>query len=312
MSPETLPNDTMAFADVLREMDIDFIVLGEYGITENRYFVLAMAIGLSITVLYFIFSRRKDIRVIPGILCVLAFLSALGPWSAFSISISDQQGRLESIMTRYEILADGAIQKAPGKIPLEDRQQMSSIVSYLTDWHGLESFSGWLDDSSLASLDTVSGWYQDNEITRLMGFEWVRGQVDFVMGGRFSVKRRSNETFDIAGFEQQVGIHVGDEKEIFWVDGISGAVKFNIDQRLLTIRLGESESSDSLVEISLSEALAEFVENNNATVETVRMTFSGECTAFDARVVCDQISGWQKEDSLTGSYIEAVLLLRLK
>ena len=33
MSTDTFPNDKMAFADVLREMDIDFIVLGEYGIT---------------------------------------------------------------------------------------------------------------------------------------------------------------------------------------------------------------------------------------------------------------------------------------
>jgi rhodanese-related sulfurtransferase len=30
---ETLLNETMSFADVLREMDIEFIVAGEYGIT---------------------------------------------------------------------------------------------------------------------------------------------------------------------------------------------------------------------------------------------------------------------------------------
>ncbi len=33
MNEEALSNDTMTFADVLREMDIEFIVSGEYGIT---------------------------------------------------------------------------------------------------------------------------------------------------------------------------------------------------------------------------------------------------------------------------------------
>jgi rhodanese-related sulfurtransferase len=33
MSTETLPNGTMTFDEVLREMDIEFIVSGEYGIT---------------------------------------------------------------------------------------------------------------------------------------------------------------------------------------------------------------------------------------------------------------------------------------
>ena len=33
MNNEAVPGDTMSFADVLREMDIEFLVAGEYGIT---------------------------------------------------------------------------------------------------------------------------------------------------------------------------------------------------------------------------------------------------------------------------------------
>ncbi len=33
MSEEVVVNETMSFADVLREMDIEFIVAGDYGIT---------------------------------------------------------------------------------------------------------------------------------------------------------------------------------------------------------------------------------------------------------------------------------------
>ncbi len=36
MNTEALPSDAMLFADVLREMDIDFLVSGEYGITVEE------------------------------------------------------------------------------------------------------------------------------------------------------------------------------------------------------------------------------------------------------------------------------------
>ncbi len=36
MNTETLPLETVSFADVLREMDIEFIVHGEYGITVDE------------------------------------------------------------------------------------------------------------------------------------------------------------------------------------------------------------------------------------------------------------------------------------
>ncbi|UCG61568.1 MAG: DUF4153 domain-containing protein [Candidatus Zixiibacteriota bacterium] len=286
--------------------------ISDYGITENRYFVLAMAIGLGIAVLYFIISRKKDIRIIPGILCILAFLSALGPWSAFSISLSDQQGRLEGMMIRYNILVDGTIQKTQEKIPLEDRRQLSSIVSYLNDWHGPDSFSGWIEDSILTSLDTMTGLTQDIEITRLMGFEWVGRFRELETGRYFSAKRRSSEAFDITGYQQQVGFYIGDAEEVISVSGVPGAMKFDREQRLLSIRLGVGESRDSLVEISLSKAIDEFVDYDEVTLEAARLTFSGECEIFEARVVCYQISGWHRDGALSSGYIQGDLLLRLK
>ncbi|MCH9024805.1 MAG: DUF4153 domain-containing protein, partial [candidate division Zixibacteria bacterium] len=83
-----------------------WVRISDYGITENRYYVLAMAIGLSFVVLYFIFSKAKDIRIIPMVVFAIAILSAFGPWGAFAVSKASQQNRMEAILIENEVLVD--------------------------------------------------------------------------------------------------------------------------------------------------------------------------------------------------------------
>ena len=110
--------------------------VSEYGITENRYFVLVQAIALAWVVGYFNLSKNKYIKVIPITLCFLAFFSSFGPWSAFSISKGSQTQRLEDYLVKNEILQKGKVQKISTRIPFEDQKEISSIVSYLHDMQG--------------------------------------------------------------------------------------------------------------------------------------------------------------------------------
>ena len=47
---------------------------------------------------------------------------------------------------------------------------MSSIVRYLTDWHGIEPFRDLLGDSLATELDTLSSFSQAEQIARHLGF----------------------------------------------------------------------------------------------------------------------------------------------
>ncbi len=290
--------------------------ISDYGITENRYFVLAMAIGLSVAMLYFIFGRGKDIRIIPGILCVLAFLSAFGPWSSFSVSKNNQMGRLETIMVRNNILVDGVIQKAPGQVPFEDRKQMSSIITYLNEWHDLKSLSGWLSDSTLASIDTVDRHRQDNEITRTMGFEWVASWKSLESGSWFSLYRKST-TVDLAGFAYLLELDVNGstvQPAQFQVNDLPCLVTLDISQAIVKVRLGEdSASDDNLVELPLRPALANLINSFYPDqIPAELMTFTGECAAFEVRLIIDEVNGYDKIESLDIDRMKANLLLRLK
>ena len=65
----------------------------DYGITEPRYYGVALAIWLALVVAYFL-SRREDIRIIPSTLAAVALLTTFGPWSATSVSIRSQIAQL--------------------------------------------------------------------------------------------------------------------------------------------------------------------------------------------------------------------------
>ena len=68
--------------------------------TEQRYFLLALAWWLLFITVYFLVSRKKDIRLVPLSLCILAFLSVWGPWGAFSVSLNSQRGRLKALLEK--------------------------------------------------------------------------------------------------------------------------------------------------------------------------------------------------------------------
>ncbi len=74
-----------------------------YGVTENRYFVVLLAIWLLGIALYFIFFKRDNISVIPISLCVVALLSSFGFWGASSVSAASQKNRLIRLFSDNQI-----------------------------------------------------------------------------------------------------------------------------------------------------------------------------------------------------------------
>lgn len=149
---------------------------GEYGITERRYFVFVLALWLTFMVIYFSVSKIKNIKIIPYSLCIISFLTSFGPWGAFSLSEKSQLGRLEEILTKNKILVEGKIVKATIQISDEERQDVSSVVQFLSERKSLSKIQPWFNQE----IDTikggvVNGKYKSKEakITDLMGIEYT-------------------------------------------------------------------------------------------------------------------------------------------
>lgn len=123
----------------------------QYGITENRYFVLLIAAWLVVVATYFLISKTKSIKMIPVTLCIITLLSSFGPWGAFSVSETSQAERLEKILTEEKILVDGKIKKAVPELKGEKAIAITDIVEYLDKVHGFEAIQPWFTQN----IDTV-------------------------------------------------------------------------------------------------------------------------------------------------------------
>lgn len=152
--------------------------VSEHGVTENRYLLLLLAIWLGGTALYFLFSRSKSIKAIPLSLTAVAFLSAFGPWGAYSVSRENQLWRLERVLARHDMLEGGTL-TAPGEaLPFEDRKEVSSIVLYLVQTHGASSLDSVLGGSHAVVQQGGDGVRTSTnelaeDIVEEMGIEYV-------------------------------------------------------------------------------------------------------------------------------------------
>lgn len=127
--------------------------ISEYGITERRYFVLALAVWLTGVVLYLLLSRKKSIRVIPASLCVLAFGVSFGPWGAFAVSERSQVARLTEYLTAQGILVEGKVRRAETEVTGSDAREITSLLRYLDETHGYSSIRSWFN----VDPDTLGG-----------------------------------------------------------------------------------------------------------------------------------------------------------
>ena len=136
-----------------------------YGITEERYFVLALAGWLFCIALFFLRKREKEtyIQVIPLSLCCIAFLSSFGPWGAFSVSLHSQQKRLAGLLEKYGMFSEGKLQPPKGKLAEEDNEQIRNVTEYIVRVHGYKVLQPWFSqdlDSTMRrdSPKYAEGW----------------------------------------------------------------------------------------------------------------------------------------------------------
>lgn len=122
----------------------------EYGITENRYFVVALGVWLAGIVLHAAVDAPRDLRILPASLCLVSVLAAFGPWGAFEVSRKSQEQRLKTLLESHGMLVGGKLAKAPGRIPRRAIREIGGIAGFLEERGRLPDLKEWIpamDDS---------------------------------------------------------------------------------------------------------------------------------------------------------------------
>ncbi|WP_069658886.1 DUF4153 domain-containing protein [Arcticibacter eurypsychrophilus] len=216
--------------------------VGNYGITESRYILVILAVWLTFNTIYFLFSKRQNIKVIPISLCILALLSTYGPQSAFSVSRYSQVLRLKRLMASRANA---------------DIRQRATVVYYLVDRHGLHS----LQDFTLVDLSALESRMEDKAgvnryaiKTKLLDTAYAllkvkkddnnfRNEVTFVAPG--------NEMVDVKGYDFLIEINSYANKTEVALNGVPVVVERSESNKNLHVIIGK----DSVVELDVNKLI---------------------------------------------------------
>lgn len=158
--------------------------IGDYGVTENRYFIVVLAAWLACIAAYFLFSKAANIKLIPLTLSAIALLSSFGPWGAFSVSERSQFARLEKILTENAVLVNGKINPKHAEVHDTIAGQITSIVYYFSRMHGFEKFKPWFAQDIDSIVNSRERWGKSEKIMKLMNIKetyhygYYRGEND--------------------------------------------------------------------------------------------------------------------------------------
>ncbi|MCG9794168.1 DUF4153 domain-containing protein [Flavobacterium algicola] len=144
-----------------------------YGVTHERYYVLALSLWLTIVTAYFIISKSAQIKFIPISMSIIAFLTIIGPQSANSISKWSQLNRFKNYVSNTK-----------AELTIEQERDLSSIVHFIRDNYGVEALLPY--SAKLVQLYKKDKDPYDSTIVETLGFTYH---------GTYTVDEEDNKYF---------------------------------------------------------------------------------------------------------------------
>jgi hypothetical protein len=302
--------------------------VSQYGITENRYFILILALWLGIIATYFLVSKTKNIKVIPISLCLIAFLSSFGPWGAFSISESSQINRLEKLLTQEKLLINGKIKKASPELKGANAQKITALINYLGSVHGFKNIQPWFTqnlDSLFKEGDPVNRNYINKKeiVLNLIGVENYEGysrngEKNFYI----QPKESRTEAIQIKGFDYYSDFNSwyydnsndnkNDNSNRIFFDNDTLCVKLNGERMIIL------QNSKIIRDINFMEYVKKIMNNNtlsydNYSVPNVQLVLPIETDSLSIQFRFTSISGIEEEGNKTKiNGINAHVLIKRK
>ena len=165
-----------------------FIRIGEFGFTENRYFIVVIGIWSVFAMLFLNFYKGKNSTILPISLAIIAFLTVIGPWNAFQTSINSQNQRFYEIAAKYDMIENGKVVENTKTVAENDQKEINAIIHYFDSAH------------QLTDLKYLPEDFDINKFEDIFGFPESYG-YDSWMENYFSYYRESSRSLDISGYD---------------------------------------------------------------------------------------------------------------
>lgn len=209
-----LPVLLMMFMSIFQRVD-------QYGITENRYYLIVLGLWVSGIMIYFSLKKPLINIIIPISLSIIMLNSVFGPLSSFAVSKYSQNKRFESILLKNNMLSDKMITNNDN-ISSKDKKEINNILSYFNNNHKLKDIKVLSNDFELDKMDNIFGFKYEPYYSYP-----YEGNKHFYYGTNNSV-----DIIDINGYEYYLNINSWNEN-IRNIDGLT--LKYNNSNNILTL-----------------------------------------------------------------------------
>jgi len=185
----------------------------QYGVTEDRYFIAVLSVWLAGIAVLYIARRNAGIHLIPITLCAIAFLTAFGPFGAYTTSRRSQTSRLRALLAKAHVDPSGPRVAHP-EVTHADRRELSASLDYLLSTHGARSLRGVLAESKWTGVDVTpsngrASYDRDQEGVRevmdRLGLVYVnRWEQESSSWVSFYSQRTEPDVMPLAGYDVHV------------------------------------------------------------------------------------------------------------
>lgn len=270
-----------------------YLRIKEYGMTENRYIVIAVGLWIFLSLIYYIFYRDNSNITIPIFLSVIILITGLGPASATSLSIRSQNARFEKLLRDNKMIAGEEI-KPNINIESDAKSQIVDIVSYMVRTDRVDKLSYMPKDFKLS----------EDSFTKLFGFSNIiesKNYLGYSYTDNLPTDSELGFDIDIEGYKHLIYVYSLDDVVT------SGNYKFEKDKK--EIKIYKKSKSD--YKIILTIDMAKLRDNLKLLYKTKdRIELEDLAIEKDGYKVLFTNIYFGKEDNLDDAYIEFYLLTK--
>lgn len=255
--------------------------VGQYGITENRYYVLVLGIWTSAIMLYYSFSKSIKNIIVPITLSIIVLNSVIGPLSSFSISKWSQNNRLNSVLSEYDMIIEDRIVINPN-LSNEGKREINNIIHYFNSNHSLDDVKLLADGFTTSQMEDIFGFKYNPDLI----YADINGNNYFNYGIDIYAK-----PINIKGYEHSINLNSWNNKNIN-IDDLE--IIFHKNKNLLEITKNHNqillEDLNKLVmEIHELEEYTGGKKNHNKDIED--MSFEIENEDIKIKIIFTNING---------------------
>ena len=299
-----IPLNALLFVAILRRIT-------DYGITENRYFVIAIAIWNVGILAYLLLSRKKALKVIPISLFVITLLSSIGFWSAFKVSENSQVNQFNTLFTSVKNKNNTATE--------EELDRLKSILDYLEDRKKVSRLDGITRLNLEGFRDTIVDDYRNHGyLDQAKIWDSLAIKLDSTT---MTKSDYTNEYYNLySTWDKPHYNNISDYDQFAYLDLYAynehtitlDTLEIVLETNAKKLTINSKNSSAVLLEFPLAsklDALTKYDQNINKAPEN-ELILEAQSKAISARLIFIELSFNKNNDTIELNNVKAALFLK--